>query len=68
MGIKIKRFIRGILIIFVIMSFFVLLGLAGESDINGMETNQLIYRGGVTLIFLITCFVGQALLKEDGND
>ena len=63
-----KKFIRGMLIIFVVMSFFAILGLAGESDINGMETNQLIYRGGVALIFLITCFVGQALLKEGEDD
>ena len=63
-----KRFIRGILIILVIMSFFILLGLAGESDINGIEVNQLVFRGGVALIFLITCFVGQALLREDSDD
>lgn len=61
----IKRFIRGFLIVSAIIAGLSILGVAGDSDFKGIEVNQLIFRGGTALIFLITCFVGQALLKEE---
>ena len=61
----IKRFIRGFLIISAFIAGLSILGVAGDSDFKGIEVNQLIFRGGIALLFLIICFIGQAILKEE---
>ena len=61
----IKRFIRGFLIVLGLIAFFSGLCMAGNTELYDIQLNQILVRVGGALIFLIVCFIGQAILKED---